>query len=279
MTRYPQDGYMQPFRIVRPGVQRFTSTQMSENLEDGLYYVDVRVRSLGAGEDYNLAEGTRFWAVFGSYRSDGYRYIVEDTAFSYSPEERVGLIFSPRLLPVGSPDRPESMIQLVGQNVQVNYEHSPTVLNVHQFVNSREDRPVNANPMARHYLPAWVYVFLRYQGGGEPPELADEIIDLIRSLGPLDALQIDEVEKIVKNSGATYIQHPIWLRAAILDMRRNWIVIESDDYLRSTAEDPEVLGTDRLTYFNPGDNTSRADVVPPGPQIRLERVLAGPLLR
>jgi len=279
MQRYPQDGYMQPFRIVRPGVQRFTSTQMADNIEDGLYFVDVKVRSLGAGDQYNLPEGTRFWAVFGSYKSDGYRYVVEDTVYSYSPEERVGLIFSPRILPVGSPDKPESMIQLVGQNIQVNYEHSPTVLNVHQFINSREDRPLDANPMARHYLPAWVYVFMYYQGGGEPPDLADEIIEYIKTLGPLDALQVDNVEKFVKNSGATYIQHPIVLRAAILDMRRNWIVIESDNFLRSTAEDPEFLGTDRLTYFNPGDNTSRLTEIPPGPQVRLERVLVGPLLR
>jgi len=279
LQRYPQDGYQQPFRIVRPGVQRFPSTEMAQNQEDGLYYVDVKVRSLGAGEDYNLPEDSRLWAVFGSYKSDGYRYVVEDTKYSFSPEEQVGIIVSPRILPVGNPDRPDSMVSLSGQTIQINYDHAPTVLNVHQFINSRLDRPVCANPLARHYLPAWVYLFIRYRGGAEPEELVGQIDDLIKSLGPLDALQVDEVERIVKQAGADYIEHPITLRAAILDLRRNWIVVESDNFLESDADDPEFLGTDRLTYFIPGTDTSREPAPPPGPQIRPERTLGGPIIR
>jgi hypothetical protein len=276
---YPRDGAHQPFKITRPGVQRFSSTEMAENREDGFYYVDVLVRSLGAGSVFNLPENTRFWPVFGSYKSDGYRYVVGDTNYAFSPDEQVGLIFSPQILPVGNEDRASFRVSLAGQTLQIKYEHSPTVMSVHQFINSRADRPLCANPIARHFLPAYPYIFVTYRGGADPDDLALQVQDLIRELGPLDALQVDNVESKIKKSGADYVGHPIIIRAAILDLRRRWVVIESFDYLHSDAENPEFLGSDRLTYFIAPEDTSQEVEAPDGPQVRLIKSPAGPRVR
>ena len=128
-------------------------------------------------------------------------------------------------------------------------------------------------------MPAFPYIFIQYRGGGESDEVAQSIIELIKQLSPTEALQIDNIEAVIKRAGADYVKHPITIRAAILDLRRQWTLIESQDYLHSTIDNPMFLGTDRLSFFIAPEDTSKETEVKPGPQIHLSRLIQGPALR
>lgn len=243
----------QPFRILRDSVQRISSTQMAQNKEGGLFYFDLQVRALGVGDEYQLPEKTRLEPVFGTYKSDGYWFSVKDPNFTFSPEEEVNVIFSPSFLPVGRTDELANRVPLLGQSLQVGYEYTPLVAQVHQFLLSRAERTVCANPLARHFLPSFLYLDLTYEGGtSTPTEMAAAVRVAIEALAPQDALSLArEVESILRQRGATDWAHDIWMAIVTHDRDRRLVGNRSRDRLGGD-EVHYFNGSNRVSYFIPG---------------------------
>lgn len=269
----------QPFRVLRDGIQRISSTQMAENKEGGLFYFDIRVRALGADATFQLPERTRLEPVFGTYKSEGYWYSVHDTNFAFSPEEEVDIIFSNNFLPVGRADELANRVPLMGQSLQVGYEYAPLVAQVHQFLLSKEERTICANPIARHYLPSFVYLDISYEGGvATPTEMATAIATAIENLDPEDALSLArEIETVMRQQGASDWSHDIWITTVTHDRDRRLVGNRSRDRLGGD----EVFyfnGSNRISFFVPGpvrspDTSSgkylTEDDIPIGERIRL----------
>ena len=273
IDEYPADGYMQPFAIVRPGLQKITSTQMAENEEGGLYYFDVEIVSLGSGEEFNLVEDSRFWPVRGTFKSDGYLYAVADAKYSYSAYEEVALSISPSVLPIGSLDTPGSRVQMVGSTIQLDYQYAPTVTNAHAFIISRDVRTVCASPLVRQFLPAYPILDIEYEGGSTPQVIGDKIREYVNNLTAMDVIQVDELINIVKSAGASYVKSPLSIRALIFDLERKLTGIESQNQLASDNIGREFFGSDRTTYFNVPENVSGLDSIPMGTRIYLKQIV------
>ena len=247
------DSTRQPFRILRDGIQRISSTQMAKNREGGLFYFDVKIRALGVGDEYQVPERTRLEPVFGTYKSDGYLYVVEDPNFTFSPEEKVRLQFSNGFLPVGRKDELARRVPLLGQSLQIGFEYAPLVSQVHQFLLSKPERTVCANPLARHYLPSFVYLDLTYEGGAvTASEMAQAIRTAIESLDPEEALSLArEVETVLRSQGATDWAHDIWISIVTHDRRRRLVGNRSRDRLGGD-EAHYFDGSNRVSFFVPG---------------------------
>ena len=240
-------GGLIPYRILRSGVQRISSTEMQDNFDGTLYYVDVQIESSGAGDDLNLAEGSRMEVVSGLV-ADGYTYTVENETLSYSAFEEVSLNFDRRFLPVGNSDSPENLTEISGRNLKVAYGTSTTTRLVNDLLRSDQDRVVNADPIARHFLPSYVYTSLQYSGGVSEDNMGPELEDLINSKGAEDELRVSDLEAVLMQNGAEYIEHPIEIVTVTHDLGRQLVVNRSDNKVGGTNAVP-FNGTGRLSAF------------------------------
>jgi hypothetical protein len=239
-------GRNMPFAIRRRGQYRVCSTDMVENFDGTLYYVDVNVESLGNGDGYNLEEGTRV-TVESGMDVDGYTHIVDNSVLTFSPYEEVSLKFDRRFLPEGNSDLPENLTEITARNLKISYDMSPTVRVVNDLVRSDTDRPINANPIARHMLPSYVFSRIRYQGGSAKSVVGKDMEDYINSLGPTDELEVSDLEAFATRRGATYVEHPIELVSVTHDLDRKLVVERSEDKIGGTTV--PYNGTSRISSF------------------------------
>jgi hypothetical protein len=236
-----------PYRILRSKVERVSSTTMQTNFDGLLYYVDLQIESQGAGDDLNLAVGSRM-IVESGVAADGYTYTVKNENLTFSNYEEVSLKFDRRFLPVGNSDSPENLTEISGRNIQISYDTSTTVRLVDDLLRSDTDRPINANPIARHFLPSIVLTELRYTGGPTEADAGAELEDYINKLGSQASLEISDLEAFLTRRGATYVKHPILLVTVTNDLSRNLVVDRSDDKLGGLIAVP-FNGTGRTACF------------------------------
>lgn len=215
-----------PYRIIRPGEFRVSSTELEENEEDGLFFVDLDVESMGPGDDRNLEASQRL-KVSSGLRVDGYVYQTENRVLSYSVFEEVALSFDRRFLPIGNSDLPENRTEINGRNLQVRYETSNTVRLISDLLRSDAERPNNASPLARHFLPSFVFTNISYSGGSSVAVVGPDVEDFINNLNSLDELEVSDIETFISRRGATSIRHPINLIAVTHDLGRKLVVERS----------------------------------------------------
>ena len=239
-------GDSMPYRLRRPAVHRVSSTEMEDFTEDGLYYADVEIESMGPGDDRNLADNTRL-VVLSGLRADGYTYTVENNVLSFSTFEEVSLNFDRRFLPVGNSDIPENRTELNGRNIRITYESSTTAGLIDDLLRSDAERPVNANPVARHFLPSFVFLTLTYEGGSTASVVGPEIEEYINTLGPLAVLEVSDIEAFLSRRGSTSIRHPITLVSVTHDIDRTLVVERSQDQIGGLVV--PFNGTARISSF------------------------------
>jgi len=239
-------GAKMPYRIRRPNVHRVHSTAMEDQADSGLYYFDLSIESLGPGDDRNLVEDSRLEIISGM-SVDGYTYTVGNNTLTFSPSEQVTMNFSRRFLPPGGSGLPSSFLEINGQSLKLTYDSSTAAGIVHDLLTSDLERPVNANPLGRHMLPSYVYTTLRYSGGSSVSVTGPELAEYINALGPLDVLEISDLEAILTRRGASYIQHPIVLVSLTHDIDRKLIVERSNDQVGGLVV--PFNGTARISAF------------------------------
>lgn len=237
----------QGFKIFRPGGQRISATQMSLNkAEAGLFYFDLELVSEGTGNLWNITADLRMTA-FG-FSSDGYYVTTNDPNLSFSPIEKARLHLSKSFLDIGVSDDPENATQLSGQNIQINYERSTLTGNVNNFLMAESERVINESPLARHLAPKFVRFDLRYIDGSREGEVIPEVERLIKGVFPGDPLEVSDIEKVVLDKGATSIQNPLQLIAAVHAPDRSISLERSENALnigRLSAFIPDVLNITR----------------------------------
>lgn len=239
-------GLDMPYQIRRPGVFRVSSTEMEDNLENGLYYVDIPVESLGPGDNRNLERLSRLVVTRG-VRVDGYTYNVENSNLTFSMYEEVSLSFDRRFLPIGNSDLPENRTELGGRNLQITYENSPTVRTVNSFIRGDSDRVLVADPIARHFLPSFVFVTFIYEGGSSVQVVGPELENFINSLGALDELEVSDLEAFITRRGATSVRHPITIVTVTHDIDRNLVVERSENAVGGSVV--PFNGTGRISSY------------------------------
>ena len=232
-------GQGMPYKIRRSKALRVSSTDMEANVDNSLYYVDAQIESEGSGSELNLTDGERLVSGAG-INVDGYTYIVENNSLTYSTFENVSLKLTRRFLPVGNTDSPENLTEITGSNLKFSYESSTTVRLINDLLRSDFERPVNADPIARHFLPSFVYTTLTYRSGVSPSQVGPEIEEYINTLGAEAEIEVSDLEAFLTRRGADSIRHPIELVTVTHDLDRKLVVDRSDDR----------LGGDNATSFN-----------------------------
>ena len=241
------EGDLTPYRVLRPDIQRVSSTEMEENFDGTLHFVDVQVESDGAGDDLNLVENSRM-VVTSGLTADGYTYTPENENLTYSTFEEVVLNFDRRFLPVGNSDSPDNLTEVSGRNLSVKYETSTTTKLVNDLLRSDQDRVVNANPIARHFLPSFLFTTLQYQGGVTEQTMGPQLEELVNNLGAEEELRVSDMEAVLVKNGAEGIEHPINLVTVTHDLGRKLVVNRSDNKVGGLNTVP-FNGTGRISAF------------------------------
>jgi hypothetical protein len=234
------------YQIRRGGVFRMSSTEMEQNFDGALYYFDIPIESEGAGDGWNLEKGTRMEITSG-IKVDGYMYSVLNNTLTFSAYERVSMQTSRRFLPIGNSDSTENMTEISGRNLKVIYETSTVSGLIDDLLRADSERPVCANPIARHFLPSYVLLTMYYQGGPSEEVAGSDMEDYINNLGPEDELEISDLEAFLTRRGASYVQHPMELVSVTHDLDRSLIVDRSDDKIGGTSV--PYNGTARISSF------------------------------
>ena len=244
-------GTNMPYRIRRPGVVRVPSTTMQNNVEGGLYYIDIPIESLGPGDTRNLARSDRL-SVSSGASVDGYTYSVTNNSLTFSMYEQVSLNFTRRILPVGNSDSPQNRAEIGGKNIQITYENSPLIQTINTFLRG-DDRVLVADIIAKHFLPSYVFLDMTYSGGSSIQVVGKEIETYINNLGPLQVLEVSDVEAFLTRRGATSVTHPITLTTVTHDLNRSLVVERSENAVGGDIVPFE--GSGRIsTYFTTLDS-------------------------
>lgn len=251
-TLGPIRGVKQPYTIIRKNSRHISATEMkAQGLDAGLYFADVRAFSLGGSPVFNIPKDTSLTPVFGTYLSDGYRMEVEDSLFSYSAAERCKIRMSPRFLPADMDDVEENKVSLERARYQVTHEFSSLVSQVQALLLSQLNRTLCADPLARHFLPSYVYVDIR-AAGGDAEAMASDIYSYIDALEPEDILDVSRLEKFLHSNGVASYEHPVVIQIVTHDLHRRRVLTRSTHTIGTTLDEASFSGSHRTTFYIPG---------------------------
>lgn len=248
-TALPYAETREQFKVVRPGTQRVGTTQMSaQTAAAGLYYADIELVSEGTGDAYNLDFDTFFTNVEG-YFADGYYLTTEDENTSFSQAEKLHIHFSRSINEVGTNDDLSNATNLVGQNLQVNYEWSALTGDIQSFISSDLERVVCESPLGRHLVPHFIRFDLTYTGGPKEADVLPDITTLINSLFPEQQLEVSQVLKKLTDRGTENIQSPLTMYGVIHNYDRTITLEKTEDRInvgRLAAFIPDYINLKRL---------------------------------
>lgn len=232
------------YRILRPGQQRWSAAEMSQNVGvGGLYYVDVEAVGYGVGDRFNIAEDTRL-TITGS-RARGYRLSATNPELSFSTAEEVWLHVDNYFQLPTADDSPANDQAVFGSGFRLHYERSPLVSSAQALLNSREERDNNQSVLARHLFPYYVNCSVSYAGGALESVVLPAIEDLITGRDPNEPLDVSDIVGVVTGMNADHVDLPIELAVLRHNKDRSVDVLVGKDRVE----------TPRLAGFLPGNIT------------------------
>ena len=214
-----------------------------ERSDDGLYTVSFTASSRSPLTTERLAENTQMG--ISGYHSLGYTLDVENVNYSYSGAERVFMNITPTVLDSEATNWSAAFV--TSAELVVDYERSQLVDDVQAYLLSDFSRVVCNNPLARHYLPAYVYLSLTVNTSNSGDFMKTKVADFIRSLFPNRVLQAHDLAMVLANSGATYVENPIVLKFLMHDATRNISVVRSENAILLDDKFHIMENTDNIT--------------------------------
>ena len=274
LTNGPIRGYKQPYEIVRENVVHISSTAMkAQGRDNGLYYFDVRAKSLGGDSVFNVPKDTHMTPIFGTYDSDGYRFEVNDPLFSFSMKEtNTKIHIGSRFLPADLNDVEENKISVEGITLDIEHDYSSLVAGVQSVLLSAENRVLCADPLARHFLPSYVYFDVTATGGSDAG-MGQAIADHINGLEPEAVIDISVLEKYLHENNVTTYRHPLTVQIVTHDLDRKPVLTRSHDRIGGESDEAAFNGSHRTTFYIPGEVTTAAVEadIPDGERIYIKR--------
>lgn len=217
------------FRIRRAGRQAFSPLDMAASVSDGLWFVDVEVRSEYPGDTMELAEGTRM--VVARHLSYGYRLRSRNDALTYSSIEQSDLEITPLLADPLLVYDPATLVKIVNSDVRVHYEYGGSVMAAQQLMIRDSDRVVCNNPLVRFMLPSFVRLTVTWTGGSQAAVLGQDLYALIDGTPPTVELEVADVYALFDRRGASKVTGPIELLAVKHGVDRAVTLVRSKDRL------------------------------------------------
>jgi hypothetical protein len=195
------------FKVVRPEHQVVYPGDMIED-DTGLFYFEFTAASRFPLIDQKVAENTQM--TISGYTSLGYRLLVDNDNYSFSAAEIVDIATTPVVLPATAVNFNDAFICPTSA-IEVSYERSQLVEDVQAFLLTDTNRVVNNNPLSRHYLPAYLHMSIKTEGGKDVDNLKADLVKYLLSLFPNKTLETYDIERVMVQGGVESVEHPVSL--------------------------------------------------------------------
>jgi hypothetical protein len=208
----------------------------------GFYTADIELLSNGTGNEYNL--GNDVPMTLQGFTADGYYLTSDDSNLTFSSAEKDHLHTSRTINEVGTDDDLENATNLLGQNLQVNYNFSSLVSNSQGFLQSEQERVICASPLARHLIPHFIRFDFNYSGGPKEADVLPDVETLIHSRFPDQQLEVSDITAIFTMRGADSVVNPVTLFGVVYNVDRTVTLEKSQDRInvgRLAAFFPDVI--------------------------------------
>jgi len=159
-----------------------------------------------------------------------------------------------------------------GISLDVTHEYSSLVAGVQSVLLSSDNRVLCADPLARHFLPSYVY-FDVTATGGSGAAMGQAISDYIESLEPEQTLDISVLEKYLHSNNVSSYRHPLTVQIVTHDLDRKAVLTRSHDSIGGESDEAAFNGSHRTTFYIPGDVTTSSieSDIPDGERIYIKR--------
>ncbi len=239
----------QHFTVWRPGTQRISSTEMANNVTTaGLHYFDIQLASLGIGSIWNVTDESEM--KVSGYFTYGWSLYTRDPNMTFSMAEKPWMSLPAVYFPVGTTDDLINSVNLIGQNLKVNYDSSALVEEVQNFVMDEAERVTCYSPLVRHLIPFFVRLDVTYDGGSKGSIVQGDAEQFVRNLYPSQPLDSANVQKLATNRGAISVDNPLEVMAVVHNVDRSVWMEWSRDRIntgRLAAFFPDVTSFTRRT--------------------------------
>ena len=234
------DVYRQEYQIVFPAL-------MPQG-DDGLYYFDIACTSRSPLSTQRLSENTQ--VRVSGYDSLGYEFITENSNHTFSKAEKTAIRVTPTVLPSYATNFTTSFLT-AESDIDVNYDRSQLVEDVQAFMLNDFNRVVDSNPLARHFLPGYLYLAVRVESGKTNEQLEAEIAQFVSTLYPNEVLEPFDIERVLMQSGVTGVEHPFTMFYVVHNEDRTVTVVRDSNALVLTDERYHIMeDTDNIIVLS-----------------------------
>lgn len=194
--------------------------------DTGVYSATVRLTSFDPLEEDETPVGQQL-AVSG-YESFGYELVVENNNYSYSQGEVVSLRTTPVVLPIAATSL-ETVYAVAGATVTVGYDYSSLTYEIQDYLLDPENRVVNNNPLARHFLPAYPAMAIDFRGSVATSTVTTRVEEYLKSLYPNEPLEVFDLTSVLSTLGLDYVSFPQEAAFLTHDRDRKRSMVRSND--------------------------------------------------
>jgi hypothetical protein len=223
------------YEVRRPGAYHIGPTEMESNTDGAYYYAEFDMLSYGVGDEFNIT--SELYGTPLGYICKGYRLSAGNDATSLSPTEDLGLTITNAFYETGVETRASQNTVTASNNIQLDYDYSAMVQDVHSFVRGDSERVLVSSLMGKHMLPHYVGTTIYYRGGPSETEAKDLVESAVETVYSGQTLEISDIIAVLSNKGATYIQLPVQLYVLYQSIDRSmWLrIVENTNELSRLA--------------------------------------------
>ena len=219
------------FRVIRESAQRITPATLRQD-DTGLYYADVEVISTDFGNAYNLEPQN--YTITGD-ETMGWTLSTSVSGVSYSDREELWMRLSLTFPNTSGAFNPATgAMQSLSQSYQVTYNRSSLVEEIQAYLSLSSNRVLAADYLARHFMPAFLYLALEYTPGATDRITQELFEDLVTSLAPEEGLSAHDIDELLYKNGARGATHPIEMVSLWWDEDRQIRFLKSVDKINPT---------------------------------------------
>lgn len=213
------------YRVYEEGAQIFYPADMVLR-EDGFYAVNVKVTSYDPFTSDIIPVNTVVDVT--GYSSLGYELAVDNSNYSFSTLEDTNLVVSGFVLSSSATSLLESYAT-PRASVSISYDYAEEVSAAQQYLLQPSMRPVCANLLARHFLPAYPVVPVSYQGLATETDVQERLVELFTNLYPNRALRAYDVMVALSKLPISSIAGPLSVGYLTHDSTRKIRLLLSTD--------------------------------------------------
>jgi len=220
----PPDGEVFFIELRSSGAQILYPADFTQR-DDGLYEAAITLTSYDPNVGSGLiADETQLTAS--NYYSLGYDLLVDNTSYSYSAGEKCSISVTPYIVSAYATGV-SSVYVLPGAQVVLDYEVSPVIATLQDFMLNKYERVVNNNPLVRHFLPAYPTMAVSYSGVPSKEQVLGYLEEYFKSLYPNKPLSVFALTTRLGTFGVTSMEFPQEAAYLTYDQSRRAYLIRS----------------------------------------------------